>query len=176
MTNEKDCEFIEFTVEVFASNVECSAGRLPCDPECADEPIMICHPRNIRLQAHGANDDPANGLTGDPQRVSMVYPFIVHVLSTHENTPASCLNIDVWRLLACNNGCEPSYSSVPHCWHGGGMMFPPGEYTFAIKEQVAHLAEPYDIGNDFNVTLWLEPVTQDFVNAALYNATLRTCR
>lgn len=169
---EKACDFIDFTVEVFASNVECSAGRLPPEAECMDAPVIVCHPRNMRMQAFGSNDDPINCVLGDPQRINAVYPFIVHVLSSHERIPADCIIVKVWRLLACNNGCEPDYTSVPYCWRGPGMMFPPGEYTFSIEEQVAHLAEPTDADTTFNVTLIMEPVTQDFVNAALYNATL----
>lgn len=161
----KKCIFLDYTLHVYLENVVCSSGQ-----DTAPNTV-ICAPRNVRLIAQGENDDTLNNIYGDPQRLTLTSPHLLHVMLDSQNIPSACIGVNIQRTIECGNGCTPGYYSVPMKFFGSGMMLPPGEYTFSVPDQVAYGACPEDIDQDYPLTLLFEPVGTDVLNTALYNAT-----
>lgn len=161
----KKCLFLDYNIHVDIENVVCSSGQDTIGN------AVICSPRNIRLKATGENDEPENNIYGDPQRLTLTSPHLMHVImNTSCNIPSGCVCVTMIRMIECGNGCTPGYYSVPTKFAGSGMMLPAGEYTFSIQDQVAYGAVIEDVGTDIPLSILFEPVSADMLNAALYNA------
>lgn len=160
----KNCMFVDFNLHVYLEAVECSSGQ----GEVGN--TAVCAPRNVRLIATGENDNPDEGVTGDPQRITLSSTHLMHVFFDHERIPMGCIQVCISRAIDCGNGCDPLYYSVPVAFCGSGMLLNPGEYTFSIADQVAYGANIEDVDVDYPLTLLFEPVSRDIVDAAIYNS------
>lgn len=167
---KKDCRNMVYTAEVFFSPVEnCCLPLPPADP-CSDfEPCgedlcidpVVCNPRNWRVRV----------LEGE-QQITLNGLHVVHVFSD-QDVPITCLYWTIRRNTDCGGCCVPEYYDVPVPWLGSGMMLPSGEYVFDMLEQMMpgmELPTDPDETVEFTIELLFEPVGDEILRAAQYNA------
>lgn len=158
----KDCTYIDFCMEIGYEPAECEPAGLCCDG-CGTS-----RPGNIQMWTRDA-----------PNRLVLTKPHWVHVMPTDLQVSMSCVTIDIQRTLMCAAGCRENYFSVPVCWCGTGMLLAPGEYTFGVPQQVAWgfplNTDLCDENNGGQITLLLEPATDQEIQAGMYNSSFRSC-
>lgn len=157
----KNCVYIDFCMEIGYEPVDCEPLRT-----CA---CLTSRPRNIQMWTRDA-----------PHRVVLTQNTFVHVMPTDLQIDFSCIKISIDRTLMCAAGCRENYFSVPECWRGTGMLLPPGEYTFCVPQQVAYgfpLHTPLcDDNNGGQITLLLEPATDNEIQAGIFNSLHGSCK
>lgn len=170
--DKKACKTVLFQAELFFSPVEtCDGVQINVPGCCGDlEPICfdVCNPRNWRVR-----------VTDGPKQETIVGLHLIHVLTT-DDYPVGCLNWRLYRNTDCGGCCAPEMYEMPVQWHGNGMMLPSGEYVLDLPEQISPPIEggfPTDKEEviDFPIEIILEPVGQEFLQAAQYNAAASGC-
>lgn len=156
----KDCTYIDFCMTIGYEPMDC-------------EPLSTCdchtsRPRNIQMWTKDA-----------AHRVVLTQPHWVHVMPIDLHIDSSCIRVDIDRTLMCAAGCRENYFSVPVCFVGTGMLLAPGEYTIGVPQQVAYGfpldTDLCDDNNGGQITLLLEPATEQEIQAGIYNSSFRSC-
>ena len=85
-----------------------------------------------------------------------------HILHDRTNTDSQCLSVKVERVVNCMKDC--GIEEFSYCWPQGCplSLLPPGTYDIYVPAQSAFPLEP---GTEVEVTVMLEPVSDDYVAA-----------
>ena len=94
-----------------------------------------------------------------PWRVRLIEPHVLHV---RQNSDSNCVHVRADRVVNCMVEC--GIEEFTYCWPLAKpvSVLPPGVYDIYVPAQSAY---PLPSGTEVEVTVLLEPVTDDFVAA-----------
>lgn len=157
----KDCTFLDICFKTFynmtcyESDEELCEG-CPADPERGP---LTCKPENIYMEGDRVYDI-----------ALMPGLWMIHVNESNVRLDYDKVKLCLTRHLLCRTGCEETVQSVTHPFYANHMIIPGGEYEICIPPQQAPGYIPCTPYKDGCLTVVIEPVTQDQVQAMKYNA------
>lgn len=157
----KDCAFLDicfktyYNMTCYESDEELCEG---CDLNAERGPLT-CKPENIYMEGDRVHDV-----------ALMPGLWMLHVMGSNIRLDYDKVKLCLTRHLLCRTGCEETVSSIIHPFYANHMIIPGGEYEICIPPQQAPGYEPCTPYRDGCLTVVVEPVTQDQVQAMQYNA------